>query len=93
MAVTFLSCAISKNPWIDSMDYDDFFRPNNASITNITAATKRSRFIKLPPILKISPISQNKITNPPNHLKKAIFICDKFYQKPDVTTLPSKLFC
>lgn len=54
-----------------SLFYMLFFLPKRTSITNIKAATKRRRFIKTPPILNIKPMSQNKITNPPNHLKKA----------------------
>lgn len=54
--------------------HTDFLRPKIASIINTTAATINNRFIKLPPILKISPISQNNTTKPPIHRKTVIYI-------------------
>lgn len=38
----------------------------------MSAAAAKSKFIKLPPTLNIKPISQKRITKPPNHLKNAI---------------------
>lgn len=43
-------------------------------MTSIIAATSSKIFIKLPPIRKIRPISQNKTIKPPSHLRKVIFI-------------------
>jgi hypothetical protein len=40
----------------------------------IKAPIKSKKFIRMPPILKIIPISQNRIIKPPNHRKKAIII-------------------
>lgn len=52
--------------------YMVFLLPKIASMTNIIAAATKSRFIRPPPILNIKPISQNRTTMPPNHLKNVI---------------------
>lgn len=52
--------------------YMVFLLPKIASMTNIIAAATKSRFIRPPPILNIKPISQNRTTIPPSHLKNVI---------------------
>jgi len=53
--------------------YMVFLLLDNTSITNTIVAITSRILIKLPPLLKSTPINQNNTTNPPNQRKKGIF--------------------